>query len=467
MSSGSPFERLVSLRGCAAVITGALLFGACARSPEPRTTLTVATRNSPTTYYEDREGQLAGLEYELVREFASDLGLEVEFVVMDGIGEILDAVDQERVDLAAAGLTRTEERAAAFLIGPEYQEIEEQLVCHPSAGVRDLGDLVGTEIRVIADSSYQETLAGLRQVESRLEWTSTAEESTEQLLMAVAEGRVDCTVADSNIVAMSRGLLPELRSPFALGDGEHLAWFVAESSRDLAEPLEAWFDAMRRSGRLQSLLNRYYWRPRDVERYDHTVFFRRVESRLPIFEGLFQDVDEATGVDWRLLAAVAYQESHWDPRAVSGTGVRGLMMLTTSTAMELGVDRLDPYESILGGARYLKGLIDRMPDSVSEADRTSLALAAYNVGYGHLRDARGLAAELGKDPDSWDDMREVLPLLSQPRYYRELRHGYARGNEPVIFVERIRGYRKLLEESFSRSRGIPPGILVSSATLGQ
>jgi membrane-bound lytic murein transglycosylase F len=276
-------------------------------------------------------------------------------------------------------------------------------------------------------------------------------------------------MADSNILALSRSLLPELKSPFSLGETEYLAWFVSEEARDLLEPLETWFDEMRASGHLQTLLSRYYWRDQEFDHYDASVFFRRVEHRLPYYERIFIDAEELTGVDWRLLAAVAYQESHWDPEAVSLTGVRGLMMLTEETATELGVDRLDPYESVVGGAQYLAELIERIPSFVPEPDRTLLALAAYNIGYSHLEDARKLAIEIGRDPNSWEGLRETLPLLSRPRYFQALQHGYARGNEPVIFVEQVRNYYELLAEDFSRagSDELPAGVLVSSLRPGR
>jgi len=224
---------------------------------------------------------------------------------------------------------------------------------------------------------------------------------------------------------------------------------------------------MRGSGELQEVLDRYYWQVGRPDYYDTSVFFRRVEKRLPEFEEMFVTAEAASKLDWRLLAAVAYQESHWDPEAVSRTGVRGLMMLTEQTALELGVDRTDPFESILGGAAYLGDLIERIPAFVPEPDRTHMALAAYNVGFSHLEDARKLAVELGVDANSWAAVSEVLPLLSQPKHYRKLRHGYARGREPVVFVEQVRNYYDLLSETFSRveEERLPPGVMVSTALL--
>jgi membrane-bound lytic murein transglycosylase F len=159
----------------------------------------------------------------------------------------------------------------------------------------------------------------------------------------------------------------------------------------------------------------------------------------------FQEAAAETGLDWRLLAAIGYQESRWDESATSPTGVQGLMMLTAETAQRVGIrNRRDPRESILGGARYF-GVVDRtIPKRIADPDRTWLALAAYNVGYGHLEDARILTQRRGQDPDSWPDVRANLPLLAQERHYRTLRRGYARGWEPVGFVRNVQTYAELL-----------------------
>jgi len=433
----------------------------------PRTGLVVATRNSPTTYYEDRSGRLTGLEYELVTRFAEWADLPLEFVVLGSISEILEAVENSHVDLAAAGLTRTTARAEAFLTSPSYQEIEERVVCHPRAKVGQIDDLFGKRIRIISDSSYEERLRELKLDYPGLLWTTTDEESTEQLLHLVWDREIDCTVADSNILALDRRYLPELKTPFALGESEFLSWFISQRASDLEEPLRTWFEEIRQSGHLHALLQKYYSHVENFDYYDTAMFFRRVESRLPAYAEMFTIAEGQTGLDWRLLAAVAYQESHWDPEAVSRTGVRGLMMLTQDTAADVGVDRLDPFASVLGGAIYLRGLVNRVPAHIEEPDRVWLALAAYNVGYAHLEDARKLAVELGENPNTWVGVKKVLPLLSQSRYYQTLRHGYARGNEPVVYVEHVRNYYDLLGESLPRDNEaeMPSGILASTALL--
>ena len=166
---------------------------------------------------------------------------------------------------------------------------------------------------------------------------------------------------------------------------------------------------------------------------------------------MFEEAARAHGFDWTTLAAMAYQESHWNARARSPTGVRGMMMLTLNTARELGIDsRLDAVQSIHGGAQYLAKLRRRLPSEIREPDRTWLALAAYNVGYGHLKDAMKLADEQGKRTDAWYEVKEMLPLLEQKVHYRRTRHGYARGKEPVTYVTRIRNYEDILRDRLRR-----------------
>ncbi len=180
--------------------------------------------------------------------------------------------------------------------------------------------------------------------------------------------------------------------------------------------------------------------------FEVKTFLKHVATRLPFYREEFQRAEKATGISWDLLAAMAYQESKWNRHAVSPTGVRGLMMLTQTTAAELGIrNRLDPKKSIEGGARYLANLYQRIPN-IQMPDRMFVALAAYNVGIGHVRDAQLLAGRLGKDPHQWSDLKAVLPLLAKKQYYRDLPHRYARGWEPVHYVKRIRAYREILQQ---------------------
>lgn len=417
--------------------------------------LVVLTRNAPTTYYEGRGDELQGLEYELATAFAQHKGVEVEFKLAGTIAEILTGLRAGQAEIAAAGLTATERRGEEFATGPVYQEVVQQVVCRRGGRQpRNADELVKVGLAVAAESSYDEELRRLQQEQPELRWRVETDLDTEQLLGQVWERKIDCTIADSNIVAINRRYFPELVVAFDLTEPQPLTWLLAPHASVLQIELVDWLDDMKSSGELDRLLDKYYGFVEVFDYVDTRTFIRRIEQRLPKYELLFRGVAERHEMDWTLLAAQAYQESHWNPKARSPTGVRGMMMLTLATARELGVNsRLDADQSIEGGARYLDRLRERLPESVTEPDRTWIALAAYNVGMGHIHDARELAADLGYDPDRWGDLAQVLPLLAQKRYYRELKHGYARGYEPVRYVTQIRNYHDILVNSLVGDAG--------------
>lgn len=408
--------------------------------------LIIITRNAPTTYYKDRDGLMAGVEYEMATSFAAWLGVEPEFVVISTISGILDALARGEGDVAAAGLTYTAGRSERFLIGPVYQKVK-QLVVGRRGGkqpkrVEDMDD-VG--LSVVASSSYEERLETLRRTHQTLSWESNDSLDTEQLLARVQNRELDCTVSDDNIFAINRRYYPELVATFSLTEPEPLAWFLHTESEALRKKIHEWFEGFSARGGPALLKEKYYGYVEIFDYVDTRKFVRKIDTTLPKYRPFFEEAAANNELDWTLLAAQSYQESHWNPRARSPTGVKGIMMLTLPAARDLGVtNRLDPIQSIHGGARYLRQLIDRLPDSIEEPDRSWLALAAYNVGMAHLYDARGLARRLGKDPDRWKDLSEVLPLLAQRSYYTTLKHGYARGSEPVQFVKRIRHYEVVL-----------------------
>ncbi len=407
------------------------------------------TRNSPTTYYEDRDGSMAGIEYDMATAFARYIGVEAEFVVIQTTSGILDALDRGAGDVAAAGLTHTPSRSGAFLVGPEYQKVKQLLVCRRGgARPRGLEDLAGLNLRVVAKSSYEEQLHRLKKNHPELTWTSDDSLDTEQLLREVWLGNIDCTVSDDNIFAINRRYYPELISRFKLSESEPLVWLFGRQSFQLRSAVVKWLEKFKVDGEMARLREKYFGYVEIFDYVDTRQFVRRAEGVLPRYRHLFEEASQQTGMRWTLLAAQAYQESHWDPTAQSPTGVEGIMMLTLPAAEDLSVgDRLNPEQSIKGGAEYLSRLHKRLPEAIEEPDRTWIALAAYNVGTAHLEDARILASRLKKDPDTWKGLSDVLPLLAQSKYYKSLEHGYARGSEPVLYVNRIRDYEDMLKRT--------------------
>ncbi|WP_404367074.1 membrane-bound lytic murein transglycosylase MltF [Marinobacter sp.] len=413
--------------------------------------LKVVTRNGSTTYYLNRHEQPAGPEYDLVSAYAEHQGLEVEWQVLNSTSAVLEVLESGEVHLAAAGLTHLPSRTERFVRGPAHTEITQQLVCHREMRPlpRNLEQLTEVGIRVTADSSYAETLSQLALEHQNLTFEEDSVRSTEILLGQVARGELDCTVGDSNIVQVNRRYMHELDVAMNLTGGQNLGWYLPAGSDQLAQNVRSWMNSQEGDDAMGRMEERHYSYIGEFDYVDLRALNRRINDRLPGFIDEFEAAAERTGMPADLLAALSYQESHWDPKARSPTGVRGIMMLTRRTAESLGVEnRLDPVQAIDGGSRYLADRHRRLPESIPEPDRTFLALASYNVGRGHLLDARQLARDLGKNPDSWADMSQVLPLLADDRYYPNLRYGYARGYEPVHYVTRIRNYRDVIAAAF-------------------
>lgn len=409
--------------------------------------IVILTRNAATTHYENKRGEFEGFEHDLAESFAKYLGVEAKFKVLDSVKSILDALESNEGHFAAAGLSKTKKRKEKFIFGPVYQSIKQQVVCNKDASVKDIESLQDHSILIIGNSSYEERLTKYANKYRGLEWETTSNLSTEEILKEVEEGNVDCTLSDSNIFKIHRRYFPELVRAFEFEEEDELAWMLPKKIGPLQKQMANWHEKIEKSGALNSIIERYYGHISKFDYYDIKVFYRRIDERLPDYADLFKEAARKYGFAWKFLAAISYQESHWDPKAKSPTGVRGMMMLTQSTAKAMGVnDRMDPKQSIDGGAKYLKKVLDRIPAYIEEPDRTWMAMASYNVGYSHLRDARALAVWKEKNPNLWVDVKSVLPLLSKKKYYRKLPHGYARGLEPVIYVKRARSYYNILKE---------------------
>lgn len=417
-----------------------------------RGALVVLTRNAPTTYYLGRDQEPEGFEHDLAEAYGAYLGVGVQFKLYNTRNEILDALLRNEGDLAAAGLSQAPELEKKFIFGPIYQEVNHQVICR-RGGHRPTNflQLAQVKLTIQEGSGVEDRLQELVGLVPKLTWTINNKHSAEEILAQVWRKEVDCTIADSNIVAINRRYMPELVVKFPIGATQSLAWVMPKQARLLKQDLTAWFEMMRKNGQLERLFERYYgFIESDHSHYDYVdnrLFLHRINERLGQYKALFQLAAKRYGDPWELLAAQGYQESHWDSKATSVTGVKGVMMLTQVTAQGMGVkDRQNPEESIMGGAWYLADLRRRLPASIVEPDRTWIALAAYNVGMGHIFDARELAVRLGKDPDLWKDLQVILPLLSWEGYYKTLKNGYARGSEPVQYVQKIRHYYDILQK---------------------
>ena len=271
---------------------------------------------------------------------------------------------------------------------------------------------------------------------------------TSALLEQVSAKKIDCTISDSTLYNIEKRYYTEIQNKHTLTKQSELAWMLNKNNDALLKKIEDWFTQYQDDSELNYLLDKYYGYVEIFDYVDIHKFLQRAKTRLPPYKDYFIDAALKNDIQPSILAAQSYQESHWDRKAKSPTGVRGIMMLTQPVAKSLGVtNRLDAKQNIYAGAEF-HAKMKKMVEHVDEPDRTWLALAAYNVGRGHFRDAQALSRKLNKNPDKWADMKEVLPLLSDKKYYKDLRYGYARGTEPVLYVNRIRSYNELLHDHF-------------------
>ncbi|MEN1727189.1 MAG: membrane-bound lytic murein transglycosylase MltF [Pseudomonadota bacterium] len=410
---------------------------------EARGSLVMLTVNGASTYYLGAQGE-TGFEYDLARRFSDHLGVPLEVITLPDIAALITALENRQGDFIAANLSRTIYRQDRLRFGPSYDSVAPVVVYRRGTAKPDaLEDLRGGRLAILEGSSYAPIL---KAAQNDLSWQSIDEVSIEDLFEQISNEELDFTIVDSNILQLNRRFFPDIRPGFEIEAPQELAWASLRTDDDsLTQKMREFFIMAEQQGVVADLKTRHYDHVENYEPVGTYTFQRQMRERLPALRPYFESAAEATGLDWRLLAAVGYQESHWDPDAVSRTGVRGVMMLTQRTARSLGVDdREDPQQSIQGGARYLIRMQDRLPERIQEPDRTWLALAAYNVGYGHLEDARVLTQRLGGNPDRWMDVRDHLPLLTQERWYSQTRFGYARGYEPVNYVENIRTFYDIL-----------------------
>lgn len=412
-----------------------------------RGTIRVATVISATTYYDGADGPM-GMEYDLIHGLATSLNLKLDITLSENRPMALQLLDEGKVDMVAASLPITEKLRQNYQFSVPYSKISQQLIYMGGRELtpKSIEELNG-EITVLKQSVQSHRLRELQFNHRDLIWSEVDNGNMGQLLDKVANGSLDYTVVDSNTFRLNRHLYPKLQSAkFPIMDEIAVGWvFRKESDPSFIDKANDYINSIHQSEELSFINDRYYGLTEQFNYVDLRTFHRKVDKLLPKYQALFEYTGEEFNLDWRLLAAMAYQESHWRPKAKSPTGVRGLMMLTRATSKLLGVkDRLDPVESIRGGGMYLKSLYEKLPPRFDGPDRIWLAVASYNIGYWHVRDAQKITKQRGGDPSIWRDLRENLPLLQKKKWYKKAKYGFARGNEAVIYVDNIRRYYDIL-----------------------
>ena len=409
--------------------------------------LRVVTRTGPLAFYRGPNDMPEGPEYELARRFADELGVKLKITTVNSYADVYAALTSGHAHLAAAGLKVPGKPIPGIEFGPAYNQVHEHLIYRRGAlRPGSLSEIGNADLEISAGSAQALNLCAARNVLPDLVWVENASTDSQALLDGVADGSIDYTIADSTEFSLAHDAHPDLRIAFDFPGAKSLAWAASTRDRNFARDVSAYFERLSVDGELAAIMKRYYGRSEDMELAADRGFMRHLQNRLPLYRQWFEEAAVQSSQDWRLLAAIGYQESKWNPSAASSSGAKGLMQLTSETATEAKVTDLnDARQSIFGGARYFRQVFEKIPTHVPEPDRTWFALAAYNIGYGHLEDARVLAQKAGRDPDSWQDVREFLPLLEQERWYTQTENGYARGAEPVRYVDNVRGYRDLLE----------------------
>jgi membrane-bound lytic murein transglycosylase F len=430
----------------------AALIGTCSSPPSALDQvlelgeLRVVTRDTPTSYFVGPEGP-AGPEFDLVQGFANALGVDLVIETVDSVSEIVPHLARGQSHMAAAGLSMTASRREFLNFGHAYNSVDMHLIYKLGTGKpRSIDEVVGRSVEVVSDSSHSDMMATLAEMYAGLEWSENTNDEVADLLKKVALGEVEFTIADSTEFNIQRHFYPDLRVALDLKIADPIAWAFRKTDDDsLLARADEYIINSDRSGFLAQVNDRYFGHTEKFDYVGTRSFIRHFESRLPRYRQMFEVGGKTWGIDWRLLAALGYQESHWRSHAVSPTGVRGIMMLTEATADYLDIeDRMDPASSIAGGARFYARQTERIPDSVTEPDRSWMALAAYNVGFNHIKDARQIVEWQGGDPDKWLDLSAALPLLAQRKWYTRVPYGYARGWEPVLYVNNIRAYYNII-----------------------
>lgn len=401
--------------------------------------LRVGTLYGPQIYMSTDHGN-TGFDYDMVNKFSQFINKPLKMQPYHSLAELYLALDNNEIDLIAAGLTESKKRKQKYRLSPPLYQVDQVLIFRKGTNVPHSVSELNGELTVLANSSFVETLEECQMKISALNWQETHDHNIEELLEMVANKTITYTITDSTSLQINRRFMPKLRQGLVLKKDLNVVWLVSQNdSHQLMSQILNFWDQIKRSDTLEQLYERYFGHVQRFDYVDTRAFIRAVNTKLPQYLDWFKK--HSGELDWRKLAATSYQESHWKPHARSRTGVRGMMMLTLPTAKQMGIkNRLDPEQSIKGGAQYLLNILRRLPKSIPENQKIWFALASYNLGMGHVEDARVIAEKKGLNPSSWKDVKKVLPLLQKHNYYNQTRYGYARGSEAVHYVDSIRRY---------------------------
>jgi len=407
--------------------------------------LVYGTRTSLLSYFKVGK-DVVGYEYKMLKAFCEQHNIRLITKVYKNNGQLLNDLLRGKIDVAGGHLSITKERAKSFAFTQPISQTAIDLVTHfdyrHHSSIQDFEDLSG---KLIANSSYEELSKQLEDFNPQ-DIESTEQDSLFQLFRKINKKQIDYTFADSEIIDVYQHFIPGIYQAIQLSEQEDIAFLLPKNrSNELIAHLNSFIQTAKASGKVTQYKNEILMHLPQIGIADTVTFFDKLQTAWPQIAKLVMEVSKEYDFDPSLLAAISYQESHWDPDAVSISGVKGLMMLTENTAEEMGVqDRTNPRESLIGGIKYIKMMQNKIPDRISDINRILFALAAYNIGYGHLEDARVLTQRSGGNPDIWLEVEPYLKKLNNPAIAEQLKYGVADGRTAVIYVNNIMTYKQLM-----------------------
>ena len=407
--------------------------------------ITVVTRNNANCYYLYRD-QPMGFEYEMAQAFAEYLGVRLQVKVVDRWKDMRAALNNGSAAFIAASMPIIPKWQAEVAFSDGYMEVAQEIIAHrKNANIKNAADLAGRTVDVRKGTAYQLRLMELKDQGIDLDIRLHDDLPTEELIQKVADGEIDFTIAHSNIILINRRSFPGIVPTGSINDHMHLGWAVYPKATELLKQINAFLKEIKKSGKFDLIYNKYYGDTKDFDYVDLAAFHRRLKDRLSRYSPFIKAAAKKNGFDWRLIAAQIYQESHLNPWAKSQAGAMGLMQILPTTGRSLGVpDLFDPVQNINAGVQHLKNLFEQF-ESASGQDRVLISLAAYNIGEGHIHDARQLAKKKGLDPNKWESLSKTLPLLQLKKYYKHAKYGFCRGTEPIRYIKQILIYYDVLK----------------------
>jgi membrane-bound lytic murein transglycosylase F len=407
--------------------------------------ITVVTRNNAHCYYLYRD-QPMGFEYEMAQAFAEYLGVRLRVKVVDRWKDMVAALNKGSAAFIAANTPITPKWQTEVAFSDGYMEVAQQIIAHrKNSNIKTAADLSGKTVDVRKGTAYQQRLMELKDQGIDLAIRLHDDLPTEELIQKVADEEIDFTIANSNIILINRRNFPGVVPTGSINNSLQLSWAVHPKSTELIERVNAFLKTIKKSGKFDSIYNKYYGDTEDFDYVDLKTFHKRVKDRLSRYSPFIKAAAKKHGFDWRLIAAQIYQESHLNPWAKSQAGAGGLMQILPSTGTSLGVrDLFDPVQNINAGVQHLKNLFEHF-ETAKGQDRLLISLAAYNIGQGHIHDARKLAQKKGLDPNKWESLSKTLPLLRYKKYYKHTKYGFCRGTEPIRYIKQIMIYYDVLK----------------------